>query len=103
MRDSVEKSLHASSTGSDPASNHAHGQPFDRERLTTKIDLDRRVIGIGGFEEYEIFAPTVLLHRRFIIDARDDDLPVPDFGRSMHGQQIAIENIRVFHTVAAHA
>src|SRR5690349_4592970 len=72
-----------------PCSNEAHGQSFDRERLSLQVDLYRAISRIGWLETDSMsFAPEVF-DRGFIVDACDDDLAVARFARAMHGEQIA--------------
>ena len=57
--------------------------------------------GLAGSSRDELSLPPVILHRRFVADARHDDLAVARLVRAMHGEQIAVEDVGVLHAVAA--
>ncbi len=59
--------------------------------------------GFSASSSHRLAAAPIALHRHFVGEARDHDLPAARLLRAMHGEQIAFENSGVAHRHAAHA
>src|SRR5690606_26725229 len=74
--------------------------PFDRQRFLAQIDLDRLEIRVLRQEPDAMTFLPIPLDRDLVLEANDDDLPVANLGRAMHGDGIAVEDAGIAH---AHA
>src|SRR5690606_37688409 len=74
--------------------------PFDRQRFLAQIDLDRLEIRVLRQEPDAMTFLPIPLDRDLVLEANDDDLPVANLGRAMHGDEIAVEDAGIAH---AHA
>jgi hypothetical protein len=73
-----------------------------RRRRRPAADDDRLEIRICRQELDRIATARVRLHRDVVADSRDDDLPVADFLRLVHGNPVAVEHPGIAHAHPAH-
>ena len=80
--------------------NNADNDAFDDQCLFPEVDFDGFKLVVFRQERHQRPSLSVALDRHLVIEAGNDDLPAAHFGRAMHGNEIAIENARIFHTHA---
>src|SRR5688572_15701789 len=57
---------------------------------------------VRGLEPHEVLVPLEIFDGRLLADTRNHDLPSARLRRLMHGEQIAIDDVRVLHAVSPH-
>jgi hypothetical protein len=80
---------------------HTDRNAFDDQGFATRIHADGRELSILRHQLDDMPLSLDAFHGHFIGQARNDDLSRPEFVRSVHGEQITVQDTCTLHAGAA--
>src|SRR5690606_24436732 len=81
---------------------YADHDALDEQRLFFQIHADRLEIAVLGKEPDDAAFLLVTLDGDLVLEARHHDLAAADFRGTVHGDQVSIEDARIFHAHTGH-